>query len=696
MDVCDKAAWAYLGRSSSSIISEVTSLWVTGCFHEDGLADSADGIGGGWTSEQILKIMTDTRLGTYGCAILLLYMIGKVELIAILGKSIWVLGKCQGGGPAIVVTHTLSRLVAPMMVRTRDYVDEQGPKYRFYSFFLQAKYLVTWSRVVFATMTSLIVASIAYGVVKGAILISAVMVMAFFSGRYADYLLGGVMGDYLGATICVTEVYLLTIILLFNKLEDHLILFEEIVSVFSEVTTGDTSASGLMKSLMQSDSVFSLLKAVSVVLFTHVWCRNVGHSPVFVRKAVSEREPTDEIQISLVGPVAGDDTNVSNALEAFLADKNNNFSQRFNAVREYLDSLAKPVGSLGTLEDWASRLASIQRSITPKADRVACILFAADHGVAKDIADGGMSCSAYPASVSKKIVLGLDKGLAGACVLAKCNDVDLRVIDVGLADGLSKCEWTGKIARSSKSKIIGGTKNFCTSNALSSEEVDQCIRAGKMETAKTIDELGCDVVVFGEVGIGNTTTSATLISCLTGKNPSDLCGSGASTSRDGVNEDIVTKKISIVEEAIKYHGASKLKGQPYKALKAVGGAEIAAIVGGMLEASERNVVVLVDGFICSTAAMIACLINPMVSRGLLFATESTEKGQAVALEEIAKIALANSIPPPEGPALRMKLRMGEGTGGLSAVPLARTACATLSIGTLEEVLNLEGTNGYER
>jgi adenosylcobinamide-GDP ribazoletransferase len=88
----------------ASIISEVTSLWVTGCFHEDGLADSADGIGGGWTSEQILQIMTDTRLGTYGCAILLLYMMGKVELIATLGSSSWGWRCCSGGGPAIVVT----------------------------------------------------------------------------------------------------------------------------------------------------------------------------------------------------------------------------------------------------------------------------------------------------------------------------------------------------------------------------------------------------------------------------------------------------------------------------------------------------------------------------------------------------------------------------------------------------------------
>ncbi|KAL7516805.1 hypothetical protein ACHAWX_001783, partial [Stephanocyclus meneghinianus] len=528
----------------SSIISEVTSLWVTGCFHEDGLADSADGIGGGWTSEQILKIMTDTRLGTYGCAILLVYMIAKVELIAVLGKSMWVLGKCQGGGPAIVVTHTLSRLVAPMMVRTRDYVDEQGPKYRFYSFFLQAKYLVTWSRVVFATITSFIVASIAYGVVKGAVLILAVIVMAFFSGQYADYILGGVMGDYLGATICVTEVYLLTIILLFNKYKEHLFLFEVIVSFFLEVTAGKTSALKSTKILLANDSVFSLFKMVAVVLFTHAWCRNVGHPPMFARKEVAEREPTDEIQVALVSPVERDVAKTENALEAFLADKNHNFSQRYNAVRDYLDSLAKPVGSLGTLEDWASRLASIQRSTTPKADNVVCLLFAADHGVAQDIADGGMGCSAYPSSVTRKVVMGLDNGLAGASVFAKCNHVNLRVIDVGLDDGISKCEWSGKTVRPSENKIIGGTKNFCNSNAMTSEEVDQCICAGKMETAKAIDELSCNVVVFGEIGIGNTTTSATLIAILTGKNPSDLCGSGASTSRDGVNHAIVTKKIA--------------------------------------------------------------------------------------------------------------------------------------------------------
>lgn len=88
----------------ASVISEAASLWITGCFHEDGLADSSDGIGGGWSRDQILKIMTDTRLGTYGCAVLLLYIIAKLELIAILGVSVWALGNCSGGGPAIIIT----------------------------------------------------------------------------------------------------------------------------------------------------------------------------------------------------------------------------------------------------------------------------------------------------------------------------------------------------------------------------------------------------------------------------------------------------------------------------------------------------------------------------------------------------------------------------------------------------------------
>ncbi|KAL7483765.1 hypothetical protein ACHAW6_009409 [Cyclotella cf. meneghiniana] len=179
---------------------------------------------------------------------------------------------------------------------------------------------------------------------------------------------------------------------------------------------------------------------------------------------------------------------------------------------------------------------------------------------------------------------------------------------------------------------------------MTSKEVDKCIHTGKMETAKAIDELSCKVAIFGEIGIGNTTTSSALIAILRGKNPSNLCGSRASTSHYGVNHAIITKKIAILEEAIKYHGASKMNGQPYKALEVVNGAKIAGMFGRMLETSKQNVPIL---------------------------------GKSIALEDMTKIALTNDLLPPQGPALHMKLRIGKGMSGLTIVPLMRSACATL-------------------
>ena len=153
---------------------------------------------------------------------------------------------------------------------------------------------------------------------------------------------------------------------------------------------------------------------------------------------------------------------------------------------------------------------------------------------------------------------------------------------------------------------------------------------------------------------------------------------------------MIAKKVSIIKEAMQYHGASSLTGSPRKALEAVGGAEIAAMVGGMLEASERDIPILVDGFIVTTAAMIACQMDPSVTRVLLFATQSTEKGQAIALDVIGKIASANDMPAPAKPALNMNLRMGEATGCLLAVPMAKSACAIVKdLATLNEVLGLE-------
>lgn len=135
-------------------------------------------------------LLKDTRLGTYGCTILLLYMIAKVELIGAAGASVWTLGACFGAGPSILVTQMMARLTAPILIRTRDYVDEQGPKYKFYSFMIEAKHLVSWHRVIFAAMTSFVVAALAYGAEKGFILTITVIIVSAFAGKYGEYLLG--------------------------------------------------------------------------------------------------------------------------------------------------------------------------------------------------------------------------------------------------------------------------------------------------------------------------------------------------------------------------------------------------------------------------------------------------------------------------------------------------------------------------
>lgn len=203
-----------LGLHSSIAASFLVTLglYITGCFHEDGLADSADGIGGGWSKCQILKIMTDSRVGTFGCAALCMFLLTKVQLLGQMGTSNWQLYECNGAGPAIIASQTVARLSAPYLIRTRDYVAEVGPKSPFYIFMVEAKYLVSWGRLTIAMSFSWALAAIIYGPVFSTILIITILLLAHFFGNKGDYLLGGVMGDYLGSVICVCEIATLTLI----------------------------------------------------------------------------------------------------------------------------------------------------------------------------------------------------------------------------------------------------------------------------------------------------------------------------------------------------------------------------------------------------------------------------------------------------------------------------------------------------
>ena len=209
---CFVATWfdfAALGLplDIAACVSTAASMWVTGCFHEDGLADASDGIGGGWSKTEILKIMSDTRLGTYGCSCLVLFFITKVSLLAALGTSRWAVGDCSGAGPALLVSHTVARWTAPFLIHTNDYIDEGGPKQKYYSFMIRASALVSSGRLCFATLFAALVVICTNGWDLWALLIgTSVVLFSIAAGSYARYLLGGVQGDYLGATICICEI----------------------------------------------------------------------------------------------------------------------------------------------------------------------------------------------------------------------------------------------------------------------------------------------------------------------------------------------------------------------------------------------------------------------------------------------------------------------------------------------------------
>ena len=562
---------------------------------------------------------------------------------------------------------------------------------------VQASHLVTWERVTFALTSYFIVGALAYGCLRSSVLTFLSIITAYFAGRYGEFYLGGVMGDFLGATVCVTEIIILTSIFL---MQDQLLLQDFLNSLMKVKARVHPTHSFIV-----NEHTTALLKFILIMCCVTLWCFSVGHPPGFVRESVvamiNSSENDDEVRIRLDSVAAtsiknSNSTSESNGysensvtdstasrplLEKRLQNPLSTFNERYEAVLAYLDTLAKPVGSLGTLEDWAARLASLQRKCTPSADEVICVIFCADHGVAASTQDGGASCSAYPQSVTRKVAQAIIDGAAGAAVFSRLHGVSLHVVDVGLA-GNAPLEDNRMVI--SPHKIHGGTKNFCVEPAMSIEQVERCIAAGRQVVDERMKTEAVKVFVFGEVGIGNTTASSAILASLTGISTEKLCDGGATVGRT-VDEKLVEKKIAIVGKALQTNGGALNK--PILALSKYGGAEIASLTGAILEAGDRNIAVLVDGFICCTAAVVAAHMSPGICKVLFFATQSTERGQKVAIECVQRIALEHGIPAPTNPVIQMGLRLGEGTGALLGIPILRSAAAILSeLKTLDEVL----------
>ena len=422
--------------------SNGASFWLTGCFHEDGLADTGDGFGGGWTRNQILTIMQDTRLGTYGCACLLLYLLSKVHMVGALGASHWTLFACSGGGPALLVAHVVARCSAAPLMHYYPYIDENGPKSAYYSYFTNARLLVTAPRVVATLGMGLSCSVILYGA-DGVYVFAAMLVVARLAGGYGTTILGGVIGDFLGATVCMTELALLATL---NALPAIKAAGAAAVAGAVRVAAAAHGIGGVSLGAVCADALqalaggraAALLWLLVVLAAVWAWSASVG---------VKTTWPVDEVCDGAAADapiVPAGSTHRHADIDALLVSGTSTFAARHEAVSALIDGLAKPTGSLGTLEEWGARLCALQRRRDVRVEAVT-LVFGGDHGVAKSVSDGGEQCSAYPAFVSRVVMDLIEEGTAGVCCVSAACGSRLLAYDVGVAgkvvEGQVRARW---------------------------------------------------------------------------------------------------------------------------------------------------------------------------------------------------------------------------------------------------------------
>ena len=332
------------------------------------------------------------------------------------------------------------------------------------------------------------------------------------------------------------------------------------------------------------------------------------------------------------------------------------------AVRAHLDALTKPPGSLGRLEALALQVGVVLGDPPPPLDRATVFVFAADHGVA------ARGVSAYPAEVTPQMCANFSRGGAAINVLACACGADVRVVDVGVAADLS--HLPGLEHR----KVRAGTDDLSERPAMTAADVAAALAAGA-ESAASLDDTR--IVGIGEMGIGNTTAAAAVVACLTGAPVSAVVGRGTGVDRAGL-----VRKRSAVERGI---ARVARRDDPTEVLREVGGLEIAAMAGAMLEAAGRGALVLVDGFISSAAALVACRLGPNLGHYLVASHRSAEPGHAVALDALGLT-----------PLLDLDMRLGEATGSALAIPLVRAAGALLRDMATFESAGISGPDGPVR
>ena len=310
------------------------------------------------------------------------------------------------------------------------------------------------------------------------------------------------------------------------------------------------------------------------------------------------------------------------------------------AARRHLDTLTKPPGSLGRLEDLAVALAALRG--TPGVAAPVIFVFAADHGVVAE------RVSAYPQSVTAQMVDNFLAGGAAINVLARQAGARVVVADFGVSGPI------GRGAELVRCAFGPGTRNMAVEPAMSRGQAVAAIETGAALAERAADA-GADFFATGEMGIGNTTAAAAITAAITGAPVERVTGRGT-----GVDDATWQRKVDVVRSALALHRPDPA--DPLGVLASVGGFEIAGLVGVILAGAERRVPVAIDGFIATSAALIAAALAPASRPVMLAAHRSAEPGHTVAL---AHLGLT--------PYLELGLRLGEGTGAALFIHLARAA-----------------------
>ncbi|HYD95191.1 MAG TPA: nicotinate-nucleotide--dimethylbenzimidazole phosphoribosyltransferase [Noviherbaspirillum sp.] len=309
-----------------------------------------------------------------------------------------------------------------------------------------------------------------------------------------------------------------------------------------------------------------------------------------------------------------------------------------DALDAAINNKTKPLGSLGLLEALAKQIGLIQKSAQPSVKAPAILVFAGDHGITAE------NVSPFPQSVTWQMVENFLAEGAAINVFARQNACALHVVDAGVNHDF------GPRAMLIDRKVAHGTRNFAREPAM---RADQCA-AAMQHGAELVAGLQGNVVGFGEMGIGNTSAAAALMHKLTGLPVADCVGAGAGLSDAGV-----AHKRQVIEQAVRLHAAAR---EPLEVLAAFGGFEIAMMAGAMLAAAERRMVLLIDGFIVTSALLVAARLQPAILDYCVFAHCSNERGHRHMLEQLRG-----------KPLLQLGMRLGEGSACALALPLVHAA-----------------------